>query len=1420
MSESGIDWLKVVRLHKQIIATAQKDAYELAIPERGPRWTSLDGFEPGELGGPWEIQKSAVRNPECVKAIIDKNNGQCCLGGPGFVRFRKGSAGIAWDKFWSPLIYREVRVAVDGNSIIATPLAAYWYLSPLVLARFSVKEISIELHESELVTQVLEAASGATGPVSERVVAAFLDRVPEFRDDLMREWRDGKMQRPSAWFLFQLPQQVSGYDQNLMRDYEQLESALETDPEQLGGLALLDRSVAVPPVPEEPPIPVVPLNAEQDEAVRRIVGLQPITVVSGPPGCGKSQVVTSAIMNCWSRGKSVLFASTNNRAVEVVRERMERFEGQYPVAIRAGRKDVSNLEERLRQVDDLGGQARQSDASGPATSARVARAELERRRAELKSLLDSQKPQRVDELIRAAAQAYSDHLARTQAIAEEVDALHAELVAACKGPTDIASARSAADATGTWIDGLKQAQLESLRSRQAKDSLGIEYSALSERLRASLGILGITWDNQAARPDWSQRAILEQRLADWKRKFISATQCDLQKLWEPILWEREYDQWADAAAATDRAVEAKQVLDAIRNWRSNNAAQIQQFEQARGIEQAARGAAISAGVPQQVSTHLEAVRKWKAAWIGCQSAQWSIGDMFGVGRRSRAQRIFHAADANLRAILPTNYVGELQEVIDPAIEWATACAEVARLAAGIEPQQAQLAAAAAAACDDSSGQIPDSPKGWHTLEQRLQKVAGLASRAATAIAARENQRRQIREIAELLGLLQSIITDSPVLQAWTRLHGRDSWRLVIEMSKAPSAESVYQLRASVLAGLTEELIATVDGISAEFDSLSTVQAKLQSCKSDAVLLAQWLAQRPRGGLPVSHETTSAWPTEAWIDSVSQSVANVTRVCDRLSHIEQVDRPAALEAGVASLAWAKARLLDAANELPASEAESARAAIEEQTENAKDWDFAAIRSIVRALEPDTLRAELAVVDRRLESGSFADGQQQWWRRLATDNEAYEAVGELKRRLRRKSSKLDAGDAATFAKALRIVPVWISTAQASQAIPVAPGLFDLVMIDEASQCTLTNILPLLFRAKRIAVIGDPRQLPAITSISWMQEQAIAREVDATELLERFSHCEGQGANDMYAVAERALPRKKADVIHLREHFRSHPQIIGFANHFIYSDGLRLKRESRDIAETGIAPGIHGVSVVGAAEREGSSWVNAAEAKAVVELVTDLVAKGFGSSLGVVTPFRAQKDFLASAIAGITSDGESILVDTANGFQGDERDIIIFSPVVASGMPSSTIKFVHDPPNLVNVALTRARDALFVVADLEFCGKQKGILRNLSDYVRRVERLRKSSPAELELYSWMILEGWQPESQAQVADHRVDFLLAAPSGRRIAIEIDGKQFHAGATQRDRAIDAALVGAGLTVLRVTGKEALETPQTVIEKIRRLMAA
>jgi len=137
---------------------------------------------------------------------------------------------------------------------------------------------------------------------------------------------------------------------------------------------------------------------------------------------------------------------------------------------------------------------------------------------------------------------------------------------------------------------------------------------------------------------------------------------------------------------------------------------------------------------------------------------------------------------------------------------------------------------------------------------------------------------------------------------------------------------------------------------------------------------------------------------------------------------------------------------------------------------------------------------------------------------------------------------------------------------------------------------------------------------------------------------------------------------------------------------------------------------------------------------------------------------------------------------------------------------------------VALTRARDALFIVADLDCCAQQKGIFKDLAEYCRKVQLLRDTSPAELELYSWMVMEGWKPGIHVRVQDHEVDFLLHAEDGRRIAVEVDGAEHHRDTTAQDRGIDAAIEASGCMVVRVKAKEALDTPQTVIDKIRKAM--
>ena len=89
------------------------------------------------------------------------------------------------------------------------------------------------------------------------------------------------------------------------------------------------------PEPEsEPILEVLPMNSEQRFAVQRALSAD-LTVITGPPGTGKSQVVTNLLINAAWRGDRVLFASKNNQAVDVVDARVNNI-GTRPVLLRLG----------------------------------------------------------------------------------------------------------------------------------------------------------------------------------------------------------------------------------------------------------------------------------------------------------------------------------------------------------------------------------------------------------------------------------------------------------------------------------------------------------------------------------------------------------------------------------------------------------------------------------------------------------------------------------------------------------------------------------------------------------------------------------------------------------------------------------------------------------------------------------------------------------------------------------------------------------------------------------------------------------------------------------------------------------------------------------------------------------------------------
>jgi len=236
-----------------------------------------------------------------------------------------------------------------------------------------------------------------------------------------------------------------------------------------------------------------------------------------------------------------------------------------------------------------------------------------------------------------------------------------------------------------------------------------------------------------------------------------------------------------------------------------------------------------------------------------------------------------------------------------------------------------------------------------------------------------------------------------------------------------------------------------------------------------------------------------------------------------------------------------------------------------------------------------------------------------------------------------------------------------------------------------------------------------------------------------------------------------------------------------------------------------------------RERGSWVNNPERDAVVELIKQLRGDPNGSSLsiGVVTPFKGQYEAIYKMLEhrGLAND---ITVDTVHGYQGDERDIMIFSPVVARGMNPLAARWVETPKNLINVAVTRAREALFFVADFNECRKQQGVLGDFSRYVEKIDLLRRTSAEELQLFGWILMQGMMPEVHPRIRDIEVDFVITV-GGIKLAIEVDGNQ-HLMATAQDDARDALLLGAGYRVLRVKARDVRDAPAVVLARIGKAL--
>jgi len=704
---------------------------------------------------------------------------------------------------------------------------------------------------------------------------------------------------------------------------------------------------------------------------------------------------------------------------------------------------------------------------------------------------------------------------------------------------------------------------------------------------------------------------------------------------------------------------------------------------------------------------------------------------------------------------------------------------------------------------------------WRKLIQACETEKDIASKAAEAW----KRQKEKQEIEKKLGdITQNWIhtcSGVPLRETWIKGQGLDFHDSVKRLQTNITIQNVIDLRTNLYSGGLGELINVWQKLIQEEESITNLKSEFDLIPSEEDRLSEWWHEKPEDALFIQTKPSN-WPG---LDSDRTYKQRIKKWINEANNFFDSEKPDAETKSNEELNWAISKLKQSVKVLPEGVSKKRVEAIQKliTDKSDEDWPIDEINEAFSDFSPEKIQNLIEQINVELEKISFEDAKASWVKRLKDDHEAIRSVDLLEKKLRQNKGAIPETMHQNFRDALRLVPIWITTAQAPQAIPLEPELFDLVVIDEASQCTLTNLLPLVFRGKRLAVIGDDNQLPAIPTIQENEQNALAKKFEVEEHLSLIGHA----SNDVYKTACETLPRRRADVLMLIEHFRSNPQIIGFSNRHIYLQRLELKKDPALTEKLPIASGVTMIEVTGQVYRgpRGRSWINRNEANRVLELIKQLRKDARNLSLGVVTPFAAQKDFLRDELNTLRLSSE-VLVDTAYGFQGDERDVIIFSPVVGKGISSSASRWVENPPNLINVALTRAREALYVVADFEYCLQSQGILRKLALYCKDIQLLRDTSPAELELFSWMMLKGWDAKVHQRIGDLEVDFVLSSKTGERIVIEVDGAEFHKERTESDKARDAYLQGQGYKVQRFAAREVFETPFEVVHQIDQLIAA
>jgi superfamily I DNA and/or RNA helicase/very-short-patch-repair endonuclease len=317
--------------------------------------------------------------------------------------------------------------------------------------------------------------------------------------------------------------------------------------------------------------------------------------------------------------------------------------------------------------------------------------------------------------------------------------------------------------------------------------------------------------------------------------------------------------------------------------------------------------------------------------------------------------------------------------------------------------------------------------------------------------------------------------------------------------------------------------------------------------------------------------------------------------------------------------------------------------------------------------------------------------------------------------------------------------------AEYIPLEPEIFDLVIIDEASQVSVSQAFPALLRAKKVLVLGDKKQFSNVKS-------AQARSDTNREYLNGLKDAFVKSVSD---EGSKLVKLEKFDIktsileffqfinnyqTQLLKHFRGYKEIISYSNKYFYRDNLQvMKIRGKNIDEVLKFTVLKDNNLVEVLPKS-----NLAEVEFIIGELKRLKESGVQVSVGIITPHTNQQKLISDKISKLDDESYyyenmNLKIMTFDTCQGEERDIVFYSMVATDISDRLWGVFIKDLESVdveedgkikaqrLNVGLSRAKECMHFVLSKEVENYTGSIGQALRHYSSILNEAKKEKTAK---------------------------------------------------------------------------------------------